>query len=160
MCEFKRFLTTFSRILERKRRLDTGQVIFQIIPYSVWASSTEGRLGQTWKCEGKHPLESDNLTIDAIGVTRLSIQSFTKLVGTGPTSNDCHGADRTRRHTSSSVTEDSFCKTIPVRGGFNTSEHTSEEREGQMREILLMKKALNVFASASIVVWSGKHTLG
>ena len=32
------------------------------------------------KCEGKHPSEGDKLTIDAIGVTRMSLQSFTKLV--------------------------------------------------------------------------------
>ena len=56
------------------------------------------------KCEGKHTSESDKLTIDAIGVTRMSIQSFTKLVGTGSKSDDKHGADRTRQCTSSSVT--------------------------------------------------------
>ena len=63
--------------------------------------------GETWvdlKCEGKHTAESDKLIIDAIGVTRMSIQFCTILVGTGSKSDDLHGADRTRRRTSSSVT--------------------------------------------------------
>ena len=91
-------------------------------------------------------------TIDAIGVTRMSIQSFTKLVGTGSKSDDVHGVDRTRRHSSSSVTQVRFCKTIAVAGAFNTSEQAPVEKEEQMGEILLMKKELKVFASASIVV--------
>ena len=32
------------------------------------------------KCVGKHPSESDKLTVDTIGVTNTSIQSFTKPV--------------------------------------------------------------------------------
>ena len=55
------------------------------------------------KCEGKHPSESDKLTIDTVGVTNISIPSFTKLVGIGSKSDDLHRADRTRRRTSSSV---------------------------------------------------------
>ena len=49
------------------------------------------------KCVGKHPSESDKLTIDTIGVTNISIQSFTKPVGHGSKSDYLHGADRTRR---------------------------------------------------------------
>ena len=49
------------------------------------------------KCDGKHPSESDKLTIDTIDVTNLSIQSLTKLVGIGSKSDDLLGADRTRR---------------------------------------------------------------
>ena len=56
------------------------------------------------KCDGKHPSESDKLTIGTIGVTNISIQYFTKLVGNGSKSDDLHGADRTRRRTSASVT--------------------------------------------------------
>ena len=56
------------------------------------------------KCVGKHPSESDKLTIDTIGITNTSIQSFTKPVGNGSKSDDLHGADRTRRRTSASVT--------------------------------------------------------
>ena len=56
------------------------------------------------KCVGKHPSESDKLTMDTIGVTNTSKQSFTKLVGNGSKSDDLHGADRTRRRTSASVT--------------------------------------------------------
>ena len=52
----------------------------------------------------KHRSESDKLTIDTIGVTNISIQSFTKPVGNGCKSDDLHGADRTRRRTSASVT--------------------------------------------------------
>ena len=36
-----------------------------------------------WKCDQKYPSESDKLTIDTIGVTDTSIQSFTKPVGNG-----------------------------------------------------------------------------
>ena len=56
------------------------------------------------KCDRKHPSESDKLTIDTIGVTNISIQSFTQPVGNGSKSDDLHGTDRTRRHTSASVT--------------------------------------------------------
>ena len=45
-----------------------------------------------------------SLTIDTIGVTNTSIQSFNKPVGIGSKSDDLHGADRTRRRTSASVT--------------------------------------------------------
>ena len=40
------------------------------------------------KCVGKHPSESDKLTIGTIGVTNTSIQSFTKPVGNGSKSDD------------------------------------------------------------------------
>ena len=48
------------------------------------------------KCVGKQLSESDKLTIDTIGVTNTSIQSFTKPVDNGSKSDDLHGADRTR----------------------------------------------------------------
>ena len=44
---------------------------------------------------GKGPSESDKLTTDVVGATRMSMQSFTKLVGIGSTSGE--------RRTSSSV---------------------------------------------------------
>ena len=53
------------------------------------------------KCEGKEPSVSDKLIIDVIGVIKMSMQSFTRLVGTGSKSEDLHGACRTRWHTSS-----------------------------------------------------------
>ena len=40
-----------------------------------------GRTGEDLKCEGKHLSESDRLAIDTIGVTNISIQSFSYLVG-------------------------------------------------------------------------------
>ena len=52
---------------------------------------------------GKHLSKSDKLTIDTIRITNISIQSLSKLVGIGSKSDDLHGADRTRRRTSSSV---------------------------------------------------------
>ena len=55
------------------------------------------------KCDGKHPSETDKLTIDTIGVTNISIQSFSELVGNGSKSDEMHGADRTRRRTSASA---------------------------------------------------------
>ena len=53
---------------------------------------------------GKHLSESAKFTIYTIGVTNILIQSFTRLVGIESKSDDLHGADRTRRRTSSSVT--------------------------------------------------------
>ena len=56
--------------------------------------------GETWadlKCGGKEPSVSIKLIIDVIGVIKMSIQSFTRLVGIGSKSEDLHGARRTRR---------------------------------------------------------------
>ena len=42
--------------------------------------------GETWadlKCDGKEPSVSDKLIIEAIGVIKMSIQSFSRLVGIG-----------------------------------------------------------------------------
>ena len=72
-------------------------------------------------------------------------------------SDDLHGVDRTRRHTSSQVTLVRFGKSIAVTGGFNTSEHAPGEKEERTREISVMKKELKVFASVSDVVWSGRQ---
>ena len=47
--------------------------------------------GETWadlKCEGKESSVSDKLIIDVIGVIKMSMQSFTRLVGIGSKSED------------------------------------------------------------------------
>ena len=65
------------------------------------------KMGETWavlKCEGKEPSVSDKLIVDVIGVIKISVQSFTRLVGIGSKSEDLHGARKTRRLTSSAVT--------------------------------------------------------
>ena len=54
--------------------------------------------GQT--CEGKETSVSDKFIIDVIGVTKMSMQSFTRLVGIGSKSEDLHWARRTRWRTS------------------------------------------------------------
>ena len=46
-----------------------------------------GRL-KVWKEE---PSVSNNYIIDVIGVTKMSMQSFTRLVGIGSKSEDFHG---------------------------------------------------------------------
>ena len=56
-------------------------------------------MGETWvdlQCEGKEPSVSDNLIIDVIGVIKMSMQSFTRPVGSK--SEDLHGARRIRWH--------------------------------------------------------------
>ena len=81
--------------------------------------------GETWaglKCEGKEPSVSDKLIIDVVGVIQMSMQSFTRLVGTGSKAKDLHGARRTRWRTSSAETQLRFCGTFMVSGGFNTRE--------------------------------------
>ena len=52
------------------------------------------------KCVRKHPSESDKLTIDTIGVTNISIQSFSMPVGNESKSDDLHGADNKTTHLS------------------------------------------------------------
>ena len=54
--------TTFSRIFERKLTLDT---CCRLCLLSV-GSFNRGDTRADLKCEGKHPLESDKLTVDAI----------------------------------------------------------------------------------------------
>ena len=51
----------------------------------------------------------NKLIIDVIGVIKMSMQSFTRLVGIGSKSEDLHGARRTRWRTSSAVTQLRFC---------------------------------------------------
>ena len=101
------------------------------------------------KCEGKEPSESDQLIVNAIGVTTMSIQSITELVGIKSKSDDLHGAKRTRQHTSQSVRQVRVCKTFLVSARFNAIEH-EPEKEKQMMGILFMIKELHVIAIASI----------
>ena len=101
------------------------------------------------KCEGKEPSVSDKLIIDVLGVIKMSMQSFTRLVGIESKSEDLHGARRTRWRNSSVVTQVRLCKTLLVSGG---SAHVSVSQRGRNseREILLMKNELNVFSRAAI----------
>ena len=93
---------------------------------------------------------SDMLIIDVISVIKMSMQSFTRLVGIGSKSEDLHGARRTRWCTSSAETQLRFCITFLVSGRFNTRECESEGKEERMTEILLMKHELKVFAKEAI----------
>ena len=102
------------------------------------------------KCEGKEPSVSDKLIIDVVGVIKMSMQSFTGLVGIGSNSVDLHVDRSTRWRTSSAVTQLRFCRTFVVSGGFNTRECESEGKEERMTEILLMKNELKVFAKVAI----------
>ena len=73
--------------------------------------------GETWaglKCEGKEPAMSDKLIIDVTGVIKMSMQSFTRLVGIGSKSEDLHGARRRRWRTSSAETQFRFVRTFQV----------------------------------------------
>ena len=116
LCEVSSFTTTFSRILERKLRPDTGRYLFMLSLLILHQGESRANL----KCEGKGLSVRDMLHIDAIGIIKVSIQSFTKLVGIGCQSDDLHGANRTRLRTISAVTQNGFCKTFVVSGGFNT----------------------------------------
>ena len=116
-----------------------------------------GEREQTLTGKFKNPSESYKLTIDAIGVARMSIQCFTKLVGIGLQPDYLHGANRTGLITSSSVTQVRFCETSPSSGGLNTLE--PEQKEERMIAILFIKRN-NVFSSESIEVRSERHILG
>ena len=53
--------------------------------------------GETWvdlKCEGKEHSVSDKLISDVIGIIKMSMQSFTRLVGIGSKSEDLHRAHK------------------------------------------------------------------
>ena len=102
------------------------------------------------KCEGKEPSLSDKLIIDVIGVIKMLMQSFTRLVSIGSKSEDLHGARRTKWRTSSAVTQLRFCRIFLVSGSFNTHECESEGKEERMTEILLMQNELKVFAKVAI----------
>ena len=108
---------------------------------------------ETWAdlmCKGKEPSVSDKLIIDVIGVTKMSTQSFTRLVGIGSKSEDLHGARTTRWCTSSAETQLRFCRTFLISGGFNTRECESEGKQERTTEILLLKNELKVFAEVAI----------
>ena len=90
------------------------------------------------------------LIIDVIGVIKMSMQSFNRLVGIGSKSEDLHGARKTRWCTSSAVTQLRFCKTFLVSREFYTRECESEGKEERMIEILLKKNELKVFAKVAI----------
>ena len=93
--------------------------------------------------------------MDVIGAIRMSIQSFTKLVGDGSKSDDLRGASRTRHHTSSALTQARFCKIFLVSGAFSrpTRVCKAEGKEEWMTEIFLMKIELKVFTRATIEEW-------
>ena len=112
------------------------------------------------KCEGKEPSVSDKLILDVIGVIKMSMQSFTRLVGIGSKSKDLHEACRTRWRTSSAETQLRFCRTFLVSGGFNTRECESEGKKERMTDILLIKNELKVFAEVPIEEWPGRCILG
>ena len=95
MREFRRIGTTFSSTLDRKLRLDTGGLFFRLSLSRV-DFCNRGETRGDLKCEGKEPSESYKLTIEVIGVTRISMQSFTKPVGIGFKSDDLHRANRIR----------------------------------------------------------------
>ena len=59
----------------------------------------------------------DKLTIDVIGVARISLKLFAKLVRIRSKSDDLHGAIKTRQCTSSSVMEVKLCNSVLVSGG-------------------------------------------
>ena len=146
---------TFLKNLAKETEIRYWPVIFHVILIECGLFNREETRADL-TCEGKHPSESNKLTIDAIGVTDISIQSFTKLVGIGSKSDDLHGADRTRWRTSSSVAWVGLCRTSLVLGGVNTLEHEPEEKEDWMMENLFKKKKLKVLANAAIEEWSGR----
>ena len=93
---------------------------------------------------------NEKLIIAVIGVIKMSMQSFTRLVGNRSKSEGLQGARRTRWRTSSAETQLRFCRTFLVSEGFNTRECESEGKEERMTEILSMKNELNVFAKVAI----------
>ena len=90
------------------------------------------------------------MIIDVIGVIKMSMQTFTRLVGIGSKSEDLHGTHRTIWRTSSAETQLRFWRTFLISGGFNTRECESEGKEERMTDILLMKNELKVFAKVAI----------
>ena len=88
------FAANFCRTLERNLRLDTGRCLFMSSLLRV-GFFNRGEIRADMMSEGMEPSESDNLNIDAMGVTRMSIQSATMSVGNGSKSETLHGTNRT-----------------------------------------------------------------
>ena len=80
----------------QKTKIEHWAVVFQVIFIESRIFFNRGETRADLKCEGKEPSESDKLTIEVIGVARISMQSFSKLVGIGSKSDDLHGASRIR----------------------------------------------------------------
>ena len=59
--------------------------------------SNRGETRADLKCGRKEPSVSNKLIINVVGVVRMSIQCFAKLVDIGSKSDDLHGASKTRR---------------------------------------------------------------
>ena len=60
--------------------------LWSVIGYTILIEGGFLEKRETWvdlKCEGKEPSVSDKLIIDVIGFIKISIQSFTRLVGNG-----------------------------------------------------------------------------
>ena len=91
-----RLANNFLKNLGKGTGIRHWPVIFHVILIEFGLSNS-GETRADLICEGKHLSESDQLTIDIIGVANISIQSFTKLEGIGSKSDDLRGADRTRR---------------------------------------------------------------
>ena len=128
MCEYSWFTTTFSSTSERKLRLETGRQFFMLSFFRV-GFFNRGETRTDLKCERKEPSESDKFIIDVIGVIRMSMQSFTELVGIGSKSDDLHRASKPRWCTSPEVTQVRFYKTFMVSRGFSARKCELEGRD-------------------------------
>jgi hypothetical protein len=123
-----------------------------------------GKTCAVLKCEGKDPSESDRLTTDVIGVTRTSMQLFSKEVGIGSRSEDLQGALRTRRRTSSSVTVAKSRSSSLPSGGLGFARFESEfgfrGKEERIFVILFRKNDPKASASEGIEEQFGRCILG
>ena len=79
----------FLKYLGKEPKIGKCPVIF-MLPLLRMGFFNRGETRADLKCKGKDPSKGDKLTIDVIGVFRMSIQSSTKLVGIGSKSDDWH----------------------------------------------------------------------
>ena len=119
----------FLKDLGKEVSIECCQYFF-VLSLFGFGSSIEGRKGEDIKSKGKEPSLSDKLTGNFIDVFRMSIQYFTKPVGTESKSDDLHEASKTRWYTSSAVTQVRFCKTFR----YQHSVHASVSQKARKTE--------------------------
>ena len=156
ICELSRLATSSSRTLDYDWALAAN---LPCCPCQVCAGFF--KRGETWtvlKCAGKATSGSNMLTIRVMWVSWIaSVQYYTELVRIGPIykSDDLQVAIKTRRCTSSSVTDVKLRNSARMSGGLVTLGYDPEGKEKRMTEDFIYEHGTLYSDRISIDQWSG-----